>query len=391
MIHNIVVILTLGSATHCLCALQEPERLSEKNLVAVVEMATRVTDSFDDRLEALHRISILAIDQQAWILGEIVRTTDDDIAFIAARRLAVMGSAQLARSLADKFHTWPNATRSGIVGSIDGSTADIELIEWVRTMLLGSLDEQPGADEDEEWRIAAVSNLAIVLRNAGASLQRDAIDRLLERFPRAMGVWMMRADAGLLAEDELVLAKRLWSDSTEQMQLRLITAAAASRADAEARTMFNDYVSRVLDELSKLPIKQMPKDPTPEQYSSLLPVIRKLRNELLPAVRVLGFIPEEDAMALLDRCLGSSNTAVRNSVGFLAAIEAPVVALRSKPGELSPEQFAQFIAIARLSLQGDEMSTSPFVSPEQMAAAERHLAEIGVDGIRQSWKYVYID
>ncbi len=379
-------VAVLLATTHAAAqdARRDPEATSSMKSSDLVRLVCNEQTPMETRAAALAALLDRAPDERTQALSEVITKADEDFAATAARAALYGRICDVSQAVVKRPSGWSPRNQVTLVEPLFNDPKilrDLPSVLEIPRQIVGDVlaGGRPGqVPQEDQFLGTATDQAALIL---GTASQNPADQKLLQaalaKEAHSRGLWLARAWIGGLTDAEASLAKKVYSDASLPVPVRVAAAVAAAPKDPDADALVRSSVADLLakfgdTESAEALLSQMSSDNPQVVGQRFLDLMNRLS-----VVGSLRFLKTQSASDLTFSALKVANKDIRRIAAMVAAVRWPERLIQEAPKDLLAEpnsDCAALIVSRRPDLKGEVTKRVP---SSELAAASKRLHERG--------------
>jgi len=323
-------------------------QVSNLDREAIVDAVLRHDISESERSEAFGRVFSLPPVEKEAALREIAANGTGSVRVSAATELIRLRAENVRSLILDVVRDDGTYAEGQIFGAMHWAIpSPTEYIDIARSFVISELARPAEATAGGVAQFLPLERASIVLARSDERDDAMLLQRLVIRHGTLWGVWLARAattNVLALNDEEQVIGQRTMMNVILDLNVRISAAVALANAGhAEALHLVETLLREGVRSFANTDAKQMVEwglRRTPEDLSK-----REALKQTARSFRALEHLENaQAAQALLRLGMGSTNPAINESAGFVAAQRSPELAL-DHTANLRDEARKQLLAL----------------------------------------------
>lgn len=327
----------------------------------------------DQALDAIARLPAASDRRQATL--QIIAGPPNAFAQSAAMILANDPDPPIEAmtSLAARLVVWPESLRGPIVRALEYRTPTAARKVVPRRILESVRDANTLADDPSISPLYEFAYCADVLTFPPVDPTDDVLIRLLlQRYPRATGLWLARSQLASLSAEETLAARSVMADGSAPMYLRVAAANAAAPEDADCDQFVRSPVTTLLATFGASSFNEaVVRARTDAQAAAL---VEGFEHDGMPVVGMFRRLRASDVQTLFISGMQVQNEPIHEAAALALARRFPAVLLGGQRGRLSDAQF-----VALLGMIAERQ-------PELLAQAQQAAGSLDLEAARTAFR-----
>jgi hypothetical protein len=308
-----------------------------------VEQALDRSAPLSARVAAYQLLLGLKAEERDRGLLQVLSRGDEEFAAMAASQLISYRSANIVELTIRQFPKWSESAAAMVLQAVK-EQEDPKLLEIPRTFLNAQLNRYPKG-WPEGTRANAIFIAALTLNRKGTSGDKDIVRKLILQNGNLRESWLILLDSNQADEEEIAMAKSVYSNAKVPAITRVLAAVVAAKRDNVAAEFavseISGFITRYQDQdVGVLMQRATSSETGRNEYLAF-------QNQLL-IVCVLQYFDTERAERLTLGAAGSKNLLIRDAAGLAAAVRWPLQLLRAGQGAFSDDEYVKVLAFTSI-------------------------------------------
>lgn len=352
---------------------------------AIVTRALDRSKSLSVRVAAYQSLFTLKPEDRERGLREVVLRGDEEFAAMALSQLISYRPANIVELANQQLPKWSGPAAAMVLQAVR-EQEDPALLEIPRSFLSTQLARYPkGLPEGRN--ASAVFIAAYILNRKGSSDDKGMVRKLILQNGSLRETWLLALDLDRNDDQEIALAKSVYSDVKAPDVTRVLAAAVAAKSDRMAAEFavseIAAFISRYQDQdAGVLMTKAMSNDSARNEYLAF--------QNRLTLVCVLQYFDSPEAQGLALSAAASKNLLIRVAAGLTASIRWPSHLLKAGQGSFSDDEYTKILAY--LSLKHPQLLSEVMkmkLNAKAFSEALRRLHDQGAAGVFPTGTFLF--